>query len=89
MSWATSLLYLRCVVCDEVWTVREMNVPVVVSPEAREHDAQERALSGQVECRYCQRRGLVRIERVIRGTRSLKAFYCGGCNREWETPLDD
>jgi len=35
-------------------------------------------------CKYCGKVGFVRRENVIKAARSITAFYCGSCNRNWE-----
>ena len=37
-----------------------------------------------LRCPRCHKVGLVRLETVIRGRRSLRHFYCGACAYEWE-----
>jgi transcription elongation factor Elf1 len=37
-----------------------------------------------LRCPRCYKVGLVRLETVIRGRRSLRHFYCGACGHEWE-----
>jgi hypothetical protein len=36
-----------------------------------------------LSCPQCQKVGFVRVEYVINGTHSRKAFYCGGCDHTW------
>lgn len=38
----------------------------------------------RVTCKYCGKAGLVRRENVIKGKRSITAYYCGACNRSWD-----
>lgn len=39
-------------------------------------------------CPFCKREGLVRHERVIKGTHSHTEHYCGACLRTWWTGHD-
>jgi len=36
-------------------------------------------------CPYCKRAGFVRFETVISKGTTHRAFYCGRCNRTWNT----
>jgi hypothetical protein len=35
-------------------------------------------------CPRCHKAGLVRLETIIKGGRSLRHYYCGACAHEWE-----
>jgi hypothetical protein len=40
-------------------------------------------------CERCQRVGLVRIERIITGTRVTLSYYCGACDSSWQIDIPD
>ena len=40
-------------------------------------------------CPHCGKVGFVRREHVIKGGRTVTAFYCGACNRSWEVGAGD
>jgi hypothetical protein len=42
------------------------------------------AMPDRIPCVSCQRIGLVRFERVIRGDHAIKSFRCFACNQSWE-----
>ena len=37
-----------------------------------------------LRCPRCHKVGLVRVETVIKGRRTLRHLYCGACSHEWE-----
>jgi transposase-like protein len=53
-----------------------------------DHDA-HRVLSNVAACPRCHKASLVRFENVIRGGRSERHFYCGGCHYSWAVATDD
>ena len=40
-------------------------------------------------CERCQRVGLVRLERIITGTKVTLSYYCGACAHTWQLPPPD
>lgn len=38
----------------------------------------------KISCPRCKKSGFVRVERVIKGTRTFRSYYCGSCNYQWE-----
>jgi hypothetical protein len=40
-------------------------------------------------CEQCHRVGLVRLERIITGTKVTLSYYCGGCDHTWKVDLPD
>ena len=43
-------------------------------------------MPSRVQCPRCKRTGLVRSERVIRGSDASTEFFCGACLHEWALP---
>lgn len=35
-------------------------------------------------CPRCHRAGFVRVETVIKGGKTHRAFYCGACDQAWD-----
>jgi hypothetical protein len=52
------------------------------------HDTQ-RVFRDITTCPRCHKASLVRFEHVIRGSRSERHFYCGGCHYSWAVASDD
>ena len=40
-------------------------------------------------CERCQRVGLVRLERIITGTKVTLSYYCGACDHRWQVDTPD
>ena len=40
-------------------------------------------------CERCQRVGLVRLERIITGTKVTLSYYCGACDHSWQMDVPD
>jgi hypothetical protein len=40
-------------------------------------------------CERCQRVGLVRLERIITGTKVTLSYYCGACDHMWQVATPD
>jgi len=38
----------------------------------------------KTRCPRCDRVGFVRLETVVRGGRTSRSYYCGGCEYTWE-----
>ena len=38
----------------------------------------------RIQCPYCARIGLVRLEQVITGSMARQLYYCGYCEHEWD-----
>jgi hypothetical protein len=43
-------------------------------------------MPARITCPRCGKAGLVRIERVIRGSTSFTEFFCGQCLHHWTRP---
>lgn len=41
-------------------------------------------MADKTPCPRCHKSGLVRLETIIKGGRSLRHYYCGACAHEWE-----
>ena len=41
------------------------------------------AVPHRMACPRCEQVGLVRVETVIRGTKTSKLYYCGSCDYDW------
>jgi hypothetical protein len=37
----------------------------------------------RTECRRCKKTGFVRVERVIKGNKAERQFFCGACEYTW------
>lgn len=40
------------------------------------------------QCPKCGKTGFVRVERVVKGTRSHHLLYCGACDHSWQVADD-
>jgi hypothetical protein len=41
-------------------------------------------MSQHTACEQCHRVGLVRLERIITGTKVTLSYYCGSCDHMWQ-----
>jgi hypothetical protein len=39
----------------------------------------------RILCIHCGKTGFVRREHIIQAGKAITAFYCGACNRSWQT----